>query len=181
MENLLKELKELKQELAGPRVVAKFHKVSFEQFKKDFSGDNAKEVYEDTLVLPVRSSIDSMGHDFVLTKDIYLKPGDSVSIQTGIRAEIKKGWGLMLAPRSGLGSKFRMQINNTIGLIDGDYFTADNEGHILVTITNDGKENKDIELKAGDRFCQGVFIQYGITSDDQVLGVRTGGHGSSGV
>lgn len=187
IEQLRKELEEIKQELQGPQVVGHFEKVSFEQFLKDFNGDGklteeeVLKVYEDILVLPKRSSVDSAGHDFVLTKDITLKPGESVEILTGIRSKIKKGWVLLLAPRSGLGSKFRLQINNTIGVIDGDYYEAENEGHIKATITNDSNENKTLELKTGDRFIQGFFVPYGITEGDNVTAKRTGGYGSSGL
>lgn len=193
IENILRDIevlkkglnKVLKEVLTKPSVVGRFHKVSFEQFKKDYGDIENEEdlitIYEKVLSLPVRSSKDSAGHDFPLTKDIHLKPGESISISTGIRAEIIKGWVLLLMPRSGLGVKFRVQLNNTVGVIDGDYFYADNEGHIKATITNDGKEGKDLILKAGDRFIQGIFLPYGITSHDNPLGKRTGGHGSSGL
>ena len=187
IEDLMKEIEEIKNRIESPPVVGKFHKVSLKQFTKDFQEDNShtdeeiKQLHEDVLITPVRSSVDSAGHDFVITKDIYLAPGESVKIHTGIRAEIIKGWVLLLMPRSGLGSKFRIQLNNTIGVIDGDYFHTDNEGHIIVTITNDGKEGKGLALQAGDRFVQGLFVPYGITEDDVPLGKRTGGHGSSGL
>lgn len=171
-------------ELSAP-VVAKFHKVSFEQFRKDYGECDEKElkkIYEEILVLPVRSSDGSAGHDFVLTQDINLAPGESAVIYTGIRAEIVKGWVLVLAPRSGLGSRYRLQLNNTIGIIDEDYFGADNEGHIIATLTNDSKEaGKHLLLKKGDRFIQGLFLPYGIASGDAPLGKRTGGLGHSGV
>lgn len=180
----LKELKDIKESLQSPPVVGKFHKVSFEQFSKDYHDDNIDEqeyIYNEILRLPVRGSTGSAGHDFVLTRDIVLEPGQSVQIATGIRAQIEKGWVLMLKPRSGLGSKFRMQLNNTTGVIDEDYFGADNEGHIKATITNDSKDGKVLALSAGDRFIQGVFLPYGITEDDNVKDKRTGGHGSTGL
>ena len=187
LENLMKEIEDIKEKLNMPPVVGKFHKISLEQFIKDFKKEDnipdekIKEIYENVLIKPVRSSVDSAGHDFVLTKDINLNVNESAVISTGIRAEIAKGWVLLLMPRSGLGVKFRVQLNNTVGVIDGDYFHTDNEGHILVTITNDGKENKPLHLKAGDRFIQGIFVPYGITEDDKPLGKRKGGRGSSGL
>lgn len=168
-------------------IVGAFEKVSLEQFKKDYIPSEGyalspEKVYEDVLTLPVRSSIDSAGHDFVLTKDINLKPGGSIAIQTGIKARMLPGWVLMLVPRSGLGVKFRVQLNNTIGVIDGDYYNnKGNEGHILITITNDSKENKSVVLDKGDRFVQGIFMPYGITDHDEPLGLRDGGLGSSGL
>lgn len=187
LEQLKKEFEEFKNKMEGPTVVGKFHKVSLEQFAKDYSENKEiddfeiSKVYNEVLTTPVRSSEGSAGHDFILTEDISLEPGETVKILTGIRAEIAEGWVLLLAPRSGLGSKFRMQLNNTIGVIDSDYFEADNEGHIMATITNDSNEGKKLTLKAGDRFMQGFFVPYGITEDDVPLGKRTGGYGSSGL
>lgn len=167
-------------------IVAEFSKVSLAQFIKDYKVDqdnklSPQKIYEDILKLPVRSSAGSAGHDFVLTKDINLKPGASAVIETGINVKIVPGWVLFILPRSGLGVKFRVQLNNTVGVIDGDYINADNEGHILITITNDSKEGKSVVLEAGDRFVQGIFVPYGITNHDAPLGLRTGGHGSSGL
>lgn len=185
LEKLKQEIiEELRKDSISPPIVGKFHKVSFNQFKKDYGSKDEEyieKLYKEILVLPVRSSDGSAGHDFVITKDIHLKPGESIHIVTGIRAEIIPGWVLFLMPRSGLGSKFRLQLNNSVGVIDEDYFCAENEGHIMATITNDGKEGKDLILSAGDRFLQGVFLPYGITNQDKPLGKRTGGYGSSGL
>ena len=87
---------------------------------------------------------------------------------------------LHLYPRSGLGFKYRLQLNNTVGIIDSDYYNSDNEGHIFAKITNDSNEGKTLELKAGEGFMQGIFLEYGITQDDEADGVRTGGFGSTG-
>lgn len=40
--------------------------------------------------------------------------------------------------------------------------------------------DKPISVKAGDRFCQGIFLEYGITEDDDATEERIGGIGSSG-
>ena len=85
----------------------------------------------------------------------------------------------MLFPRSGLGFKYRLQLNNTVGIIDSDYFYSDNEGHIFAKITNDSKEGKTVVLKAGEGFMQGIFLEYGITVDDETTEKRNGGFGST--
>ena len=103
-----------------------------------------------------------------------------MKIPTGIRAKIDDGWVLKLYPRSGLGFKFRLQLNNTVGIIDSDYYNSKNEGHIMVRITNDTNEDKTIELHRGDGFCQGIFVEYGITYSDDADGERDGGFGSTG-
>ena len=49
----------------------------------------------------------------------------------------------------------------------------------LPKITNDSNEDKTVELKAGNGFMQGIFVEYGITVDDNVQTVRNGGFGST--
>ena len=70
-------------------------------------------------------------------------------------------------------------MDNTVGIIDSDYFYSDNEGHILAKITNDCKEGKNLRIPAGTGFMQGVFVEYGITVDDAASETRNGGFGST--
>lgn len=162
--------------------IAKFHKVSYEQFfescKEDFAESEIKEMYED-IKLPARATAGSAGYDIFSPFDFLLAPSETIKIPTGIRCEIDEGWVLKIYPRSGLGFKFRLQLNNTVGIIDSDYFYSDNEGHIFIKITNDSNENKTVEVKKGTGFAQGIFVEYGITVDDEATGVRNGGFGST--
>ena len=87
----------------------------------------------------------------------------------------------MILPKSGLGTKFRFQLDNTCGVIDSDYYYAENEGHILISMTNDSKSGKVLEIPAGKAFAQGIFVPFGITTDDEAEGKRTGGFGSTEV
>ena len=148
---------------------------------KDFgqyTGETAKAVY-DGIKLPKRATKGSAGYDFYAPFDFTLAPGETIKIPTGIRAEMEEDWVLKLYPRSGLGFKYRLQMNNTVGIIDSDYFYSDNEGHIFVKITNDSNEGKTMEIAAGTGFVQGIFLEYGITVDDDAEGVRNGGFGST--
>lgn len=163
--------------------VAAFEKVSFNQYLKDtkdlgLSEDKIKEIY-DKIVLPKRATLGSAGYDFHLPYSIYLAPGETLKIPTGVRVKINDGWVLKLYPRSSLGFKYRLQLNNTVGIIDSDYYNSDNEGHIFAKITNDSNENKTLELLEGSGFMQGIFVEFGITFDDQVSEVRNGGFGST--
>lgn len=97
-----------------------------------------------------------------------------------MRVWIENGWVLKLYPRSGLGFKYRLQMDNTVGIIDSDYYSADNEGHIFIKLTNDSKEKKTLTVPAGNGFAQGIFVEFGVTLDDESDGVRTGGFGSTG-
>ncbi|MBR4944379.1 MAG: deoxyuridine 5'-triphosphate nucleotidohydrolase [Peptococcaceae bacterium] len=162
--------------------IAKFHKVSLEQFQagwQDTFGQPAEQTVYDELKLPVRATAGSAGYDFFSPLTFSLAPGESIKIPTGIRAEIAEGWVLQCYPRSGLGFKFRLQLNNTVGIIDSDYFYSDNEGHIFAKITNDSKEGKTVTVEAGQGFMQGIFMPFGITMDDDVTTVRNGGFGST--
>lgn len=158
--------------------VAQFYKVSKEQFFADFEGENAAAVYE-AIKLPKRATVGSAGYDFFAPIDITLAPGETAKIATGIRVRIDDGWVLKLYPRSGLGFKFRLQMNNTVGIIDSDYYNSDNEGHIFAKITNDSNEGKTVTIRQGEGFMQGIFVEYGITYDDEVTEKRNGGFGST--
>lgn len=165
--------------------IAKFHKVSPEQFSSgmkegfpDLSQEELNSMFE-ALRLPGRATRGSAGYDFYAPFDFTLEPGATIKIPTGIRAEMEEGWVLKLYPRSGLGFKYRLQLNNTVGIIDSDYFYSDNEGHIFARITNDSNEGRQIQVEAGTGFLQGIFVQYGITMDDDAEGIRNGGFGST--
>lgn len=164
--------------------IARFEKVSFEQFQKDWNQnfemneEEARKIYED-ISLPKRATKGSAGYDFYAPVDITLKPGEIKLIPTGIRAKIEDGYVLFLLPRSSLGFKYRMQLNNTVGVIDSDYYGAQNEGHIMCKFTNDTREDKTLTIPKGAGMIQGIFLPFGITIDDASDIERTGGIGST--
>lgn len=165
--------------------IAKFHFVSPAQFMTamqeeypQYTEEQIKEMYE-ALKLPKRATKGSAGYDFFAPFTFKLTPGETIKIPTGIRAKMQEDWVLQIYPRSGLGFKYRLQMNNTVGIIDSDYFFSDNEGHIFMKITNDSNEGKTVEVPAGTGFAQGIFMQYGITEDDDAEGIRNGGFGST--
>lgn len=164
--------------------IADFQKVSFNQFTRctddipQYCSESAEQIYED-IILPKRATAGSAGYDFFAPFSFTLKPGETIKIPTGIRCRISEGWVLKIYPRSGLGFKFRLQLNNTVGIIDSDYYGSDNEGHIFIKLTNDSNEGKTVEVKKGSGFAQGIFIEYGITFDDDADGIRNGGMGST--
>ena len=164
------------------RRIAQFEKVSFEQFTSGFDGefslDEIKEMYEN-LQLPKRATKGSAGYDFYAPFSFSLAPGTTIKIPTGIRCKMDEDWVLKIYPRSGLGFKFRLQLNNTVGIIDSDYYNSDNEGHIFIKLTNDSNEGKTVDVAQGIGFAQGIFLEYGITVDDDADGERNGGFGST--
>lgn len=170
------------------RDIAILKKVTKDQFINDMKATFGTKYdyqqlsdYYDLLNPPTRATKGSAGYDFESPISFELKPGETIKIPTGIKVKINDGWVLKLYPRSGLGFKFRVQMNNTVGIIDSDYYNSDNEGHIFCKITNDTNEDKTVSVNKGTGFCQGIFVEYGITFDDDVTDERNGGFGSTGM
>lgn len=157
--------------------IAKFEHVSDAQFAEAWK--NSPEPVPAFPPLPRRATAGSAGYDFFLPTPLHLAPGETAKIPTGVRVRMEEGWVLQLYPRSGLGFSYRLQLNNTVGIIDSDYYYSDNEGHIFIKVTNDSNEGKVLQLQAGDAFAQGIFMEYGITEDDDTTAVRNGGLGST--
>lgn len=163
-----------------------FDKVSYEQFKSDWlntfldydESDDAeiREIY-DEIEIPKRSTSGSAGYDFVSPIHLCFKPGESIMIPTGIKCNMERGMVLMMFPRSGLGTKYRLIPCNLTGIVDSDYINAENEGHIFMKMVNDGDER--VVLKQGQAFCQGILTNYHVTDYDIASGSRTGGMGST--
>lgn len=165
----------------------KFEKVSFEQFREGYlkcfpeadDEDDYIEYIYNHLILPNRATSGSAGYDFHSPFDFILDSGTSIMIPTGVRVKIDEGYFLGLFPRSSLGFKYRLQFDNTIPVVDCDYYGADNEGHIFAKLTNDSKIEKTLRVNMGESFMQGIFIPFGITDDDDATGIRNGGFGST--
>ena len=180
--------------------VAKFEKVSLEQFEKDYESfrksigapytkELAKVAY-DNIVLPLRATAGSSGYDFRIPFDLDWVDWETYNIPTGIRCETAPGWMLMLMPKSGLSLQHYTRFINTVGNVDSDYYGAENEGHIIVGLRMEKvgntkgvlvKSNETFKFVAGQKIVQGVFLPHGITLDDEAKGIRVGGYGSTGL
>ena len=171
--------------------MAEFSKVSFQQFKNDWIDtfpelmnglsdddidEHIRDIY-DNIKLPKRATAQSAGYDFFSPMSFVLEPNDSIKIPTGIRCEMYDGWTMLLFIRSSLGFKHGLSMPTSVSVIDSDYFDADNEGHIMVKLQNNG--TKSVRVNKGDGFVQGVFVPFGITLNDNTTTERTGGIGST--
>lgn len=158
--------------------IAEFKVVSEKQYCDDlYSLLNISDDSYKNIKIPCRATIGSAGYDFYCPISITIKPGDSARIPTGIRCKIDDGYVLQIYPRSSLGFKYQMGLLNTVGIIDSDYYNADNEGHIIVGVINRG--NKDLVINKGDRFVQGIFYKYYLASEQDNKQQRRGGFGST--
>lgn len=170
--------------------VAKFEKVTYGQFEKDWidtfdipeldtSTRREIESIYGAITLPKRATKGSAGYDFVSPLTFTLKPSETIKIPTGIRCGMNTDWVLMLYPRSGLGFKYGLNLMNQTGIVDSDFYYSDNEGHIFVKLKNNG--DKECTIIRGDNVVQGVFLEYGISDNDHVENQRNGGLGSTGL
>ncbi len=158
--------------------IADFEKVSRSQFAKDLKNlCELDDAYYDTINLPVRATKGSAGYDFCCPFEVTLRPDETIKIPTGIRCRIDEGYVLQIYPRSSFGFKYQMALLNTVGIIDSDYYEADNEGHIIIAVANHG--NKDMVIKQGERFAQGLFVRYYLADEGEVKADRHGGFGST--
>lgn len=151
----------------------KFDKISENSFYRDIPNGN----YND-IILPKRSTKNSAGYDFYSLYDIVIKPNERVVIPTGVKACMNENEFLGIYVRSSLGFKYNTRMCNQVGIIDADYYNnKDNEGHIFVCLQNES--DKDVVIKKGDRFVQGIFQPFLITDDDNTTISRNGGIGST--
>ena len=156
---------------------------------------------------PKRATAHSAGYDFKIPFDLTMQPGKFYVIPTGFNWDpsdacvmlgrdetvydvhrtsmvipaqyhLDRGCFLGLYPRSSLGMKYGFTLDNTIGIIDADYYNnPDNEGHILVGC----HVQKELSLKQGDKLCQGIIQGFGVCSGEyHPFETRVGGVGSTG-
>lgn len=154
----------------------KFEKISNLQFNRDFNKNIS--LYEE-YTLPRRNTSFSAGYDFNLIEDVNIKAGEIVKIPTGVKVRMNNDEVLFIIIRSSLGFKYNLRLTNQVGIIDSDYYNnIDNEGHIWVSMQNEGK--KDILLKRGEHFVQGIFTKYLLVdNEEKITELRHGGTGST--
>jgi dUTP pyrophosphatase len=170
--------------------VAKFEKVSYEQFEKDYldtyglaGDDTSKRLRQEIesmyygFELPTRATKFSAGFDIRTPFPFTLKPGEVIKIPTGIKCRMNTNYVLLIFPRSGLGFKYQCNLVNGTAVLDCDYINSDNEGHIFIKLVNRG--NKEFSVTSNTAVAQGIFLEYGITEDDHVETERNGGFGST--
>lgn len=159
----------------------RFEKVSYDQYASTSNkpkDDLLLDEY-DSIRIPRRATVGSAGYDFFAPWTFVLAPGQTVKIPSGIRVLLDEDKVLQCYPRSGLGFKYRLQLDNCVGIIDSDYSNSDNEGHIFFKLTNDSRDGKVVTVHRGEAFAQGIITQYFTVDNDDANGIRNGGFGST--
>lgn len=151
----------------------KFEKVSIDEFSKYYD----KKLYEE-YDLPKRMTTYSAGYDFLAIEGFTIKPGEIKKIPTGYKATFGNDEMLMIFVRSSMGFKYNVRMTNQVGIIESDYYNnIDNEGHMFVSLQNEG--DRDFVVKKGEGYAQGIFTKFLICDDDITTNERQGGLGST--
>ena len=141
------------------------------------------EEYKDQDVnLPVRKTKYSACYDIEALEDVVVpafKPGiKPFIVKTGIKAYCGEDEYYMVVNRSSNPLKRGLVLSNGIGIIDADYYNnSSNSGHIMLMFYNMLQE--DVTIHKHEAIGQIIFCKYLTTDDDQAIGVRTGGFGST--
>ena len=105
-------------------------------------------------------------------------PGEVKRIPTGVKVVMNDDEALFLYVRSSMGFKYNVRLTNQVGIVDKDYYgNPDNDGHMWVSLQNHG--DKEFCVSKGTAFCQGIFMKYLLTDDDEVSTIRVSGIGST--
>lgn len=130
------------------------------------------------VTLPVRSTQNSAGYDVYLPVDVKIEPNKTVVVFTDVKAYMQPNEVLMMFVRSSIGIKRNVVLANGTGVIDADYYSNEsNDGNIGLALFN--QSNEVVELKAGERVAQGVFMPFLVADNGNTNNVRTGGTGST--
>lgn len=161
-----------------------FEKVSGSVFYADSWYSDNPYICDDILrelKLPQRATVGSAGYDFFAPVKLVIPPHSNITIATGIRwvcDDDDCGRVLMIYPRSGLGFKYGIRLANSVGIIDEDFYTSDNGGHIMIKLYN--PSDKEVVVEKGKGFAQGVIVRYlKCDNEEDVTNVRNGGFGST--
>ena len=140
--------------------------------------DKFRKFPEINIELPKRGTVGSSGYDIKTPIDVILQPNEKTLIPTDICVHMPQNETLLLHIRSSIGIKRNVILSNVVGVIDSDFVNGETGGNIHIPVWNTSEEV--VELKAGERVCQAIFQQYLITDDDDAIGERIGGIGSTG-
>lgn len=133
----------------------------------------------ENITIPQRKTKFSAGYDISVIKGAAIEPFETVKFDTGLKAYMLPDEFLGIHIRSSVGIKKGLILSNSTSIIDSDYYNnPDNEGHIIIALTNTGEFPQ--EVKDGECVAQGIFYKYLTVDNDCPGGKRIGGIGSTG-
>lgn len=121
----------------------------------------------------------SVAFDIALVDNVSIAPRSIEKVRTGLVIKTPDDHALIIASRSSNPMKKGINMANGIGIIDSDYGGPDDELFlVLMNITDEV-----VELKAGDRVAQGMFVPVtrgAFHEVEEMPHPNRGGHGSTG-
>lgn len=128
--------------------------------------------------LPAYQTKGAAGFDLAAAVDLTVAPGEVALVPTGLVVAVPPGHFLGLFARSSTPLKRGLMVANGVGVIDEDYSGPTDE--IKVQVLN--FTSVPVEVRAGDRLAQGVFIPYARADwqEGSADGPDRGGFGSTG-
>lgn len=105
----------------------------------------------DSRCFPERAHTSDAGLDLYSAEEVVLEPSEAKPVRMGIKIEIPIGYVGLIFPRSGLATKKRLTLTNTIGVIDSGY-----RGQIICHMKNEGSFQYTINRY--DRIAQLVVV-----------------------
>lgn len=156
------------------RMILKMEKLRGFEVAKGFEDSNIN--------LPVRKTKYSAGYDIEAAEDVVIpsfkKGVNPTLVKTGLKAYMQDDEVMLLYNRSSNPKKKGLIMANSVGVIDKDYYgNPDNDGHFMFAFYNIKEE--DITIKKGEAIGQAIFQKYLVTDDDEAIGERLGGFGST--
>ena len=132
--------------------------------------------------LPERKTKYSAAYDIEAAEDTivpsFKKGMKPTLVATGLKAYMQEDEVLYLVAKSSGFPKKGIHLSNCVGVIDGDYYgNESNDGHIMFSLIN--LKSEDLHIKKGDAIGQAMFSKYLIVDNDNAVGVRKGGFGST--
>lgn len=129
-------------------------------------------------VVPSYQTFGSSGFDFHSAESLFIMPGETKLVDTGLAFEIPHNVELQVRPRSGLSAKTGIRVSNSPGTVDADF-----RGSVKIILTNTGLS--PFTINQGDRVAQGVFcpiirVTFGLADDLGVTERMDKGFGSTG-
>lgn len=157
------------------------------------------ELCREDAVLPKYARAGDAGMDVYAAEEVWIRPGETVIIPTGLKLAIPEGYEIQVRPRSGVSYKTPLRLPNSPGTIDSGY--RDELGIIMTNTSEtcssnaerilsiDSKDNQmgTYRIKKGDRVAQIVLqevprMAFRVVESVKAVGQdRGGGFGSTGV
>jgi len=140
---------------------------------------NIKKIHPEA-VIPSYAKAGDAGMDLIATSIISETPSQ-ITYGLGIALEIPEGFVGLVFPRSSI-RKTRLQLSNSVGVIDSGYRGELQATFNKITTTIENQKN---DYKVGDRVCQIIIIPYPPIEFNEVNELSNtergeGGFGSTG-